>query len=132
MTIPLEAMIEADCSVLLLRALYQKTAVAFGEDGLGKHGTCDRPQYYKIEDIAIDIALDDDDEPMGIVSLALEGYNSKDHGHICTDQNFLISVRNFLIGDHIDPTCVEYAELDVQGEDFVTLNLDVGLLLDWA
>ena len=125
-------MIEADCSVLLLRSLYQKTAVAFGEDGCGKHGTCDRPQYYKIEDIDVDINLGLNDEPLGMFALKLEGYESKEFGHICSDQNFLISIRKLLLDDHIDPDCITYAALEMQGDDYVAFDFDVGLMLDWA
>lgn len=124
--------IEADCSVLMLRALYQKTLVAFGADGLGKYGKCDMPQYYDVEDIAVDVSIDEDDIPIGFVSLKLDGYDATKFGHICSDQNFLISIRKLLIADHIDPACISYSDVEFQGDDFVTFDLDIPLLLDWA
>jgi hypothetical protein len=128
---PASTIIEADCATLLLRALLNQTVAAFGDDGLGKHGTCPIPQYYKIVDVDVTIGIIDS-EALGCVRLLLEGYDSADHGDIFTDKNFLISVRKLLQEHHIDQGSVKYGELVDQGENFVTLELDVGLLLDWA
>jgi hypothetical protein len=131
MSATFEQQVEADCSVLLIRALLGQTVAAFGEDGLGKHGKNDLAIRYMLEDIDLTIMLDDD-EPFGVVSLKPEGYDYTKFGHIATDQNFLLSVRNLLSAHHIDPTCIEYSEIDLQGNDYVTFDLDVVKLLDWA
>jgi hypothetical protein len=131
MSATFEQQIEADCSVLLIRALLGQTVAAFGEDGLGKHGRNDLAIHYTIEDIDLVIVIDDD-EPLGQVALKLENYDASKFGHIMTDQNFLISVRKILTSQHIDPTCLEYSEFDMQGDDFVSFDLDVVKLLDWA
>lgn len=124
--------IESDCSILMLRALLEKQVVAFGDDGLGKHGRCDQPQYFTIEDVQVDVLDPEDDEIYGIVFLKLLGYNSSKFGDICTDQNFLISIQKLLSAHHIDPACLTYGEIDIQGTTFVAMHLNVGLLLDWA
>lgn len=131
MSATFEQQIEADCSVLLIRALLGQTVAAFGEDGLGKHGKNDLAIHYVIEDIDLVIVIDDD-EPVGQVAVKLQGYDAAKFGHIVTDQNFLISLRKLLAAHHIDPTCIEYAEFDMQGDDFVSFDLDVAKLLDWA
>lgn len=130
---PASTIIEADCATLLLRALLNQTVAAFGDDGLGKHGTCPIPQYYKIVDVDVTIGMDIvDSGVVGWVRLLLDSYDSADHGHIFTDKNFLISIRKLLQEHHIDQGSVKYGEISDQGENFVTLELDVGLLLDWA
>jgi hypothetical protein len=131
MSATFEEQIEADCSVLLIRALLGQTVAAFGEDGLGLHGKNDLAIFYQIEDIDLTIMMNDD-EPFGIVSLKPENYNASKFGHIYTDQNFLISIRKLLTDHHIDPTCIEYSEFDLQGDDYVSFDLDVVKLLDWA
>lgn len=128
---PASTIIEADCATLLLRALLNQTVAAFGDDGLGKHGTCPIPQYYKIVDVDVTIGIIDS-EALGCVRLLLDSYDSADYGHIFTDKNFLISVQKLLKDHHIDPDSVKYGNLSDQGWNFVTLELDVGLLLDWA
>lgn len=125
-------MVEADCSVLLIRALLNKTLVAFGDDGLGKYGRSTYPKTFTVRDMDVDVILDDDGSPSCVATLYLTGYDAADVGHIYTDQNFLISVRSALKADHIDPSCIEYSELCLQGDSFVTFDVDVKLLLDWA
>jgi len=132
MSATFEQQVEADCSVLLIRALLNQTVAAFGEDGLGKYGKNDLAIHYVIEDIDLVVSIDDDDEPLGMVSLKPKGYDAATYGPIVTDQNFLISVRKLLSAHHIDPTCIEYSEIDVQGKDYVAFDLDIVKLLDWA
>lgn len=133
MSATFEQQVEADCSVLLIRSLLGQTVAAFGEDGLGQHGRNDLAIHYVLEDIDLTVMVDSvTDEPFGVLSLKPENYHSSKFGHIMTDQNFLISVRKLLADHHIDPTCIEYSELDLQGDDYVSFDLDVVKLLDWA
>ncbi len=133
MTLPFRFTVESDCSILMMRALFKQQVVAFGEDGLGKHGTCDRPQYYEIEDISIDLENDItfDEDAKGTVHLKLKGYSAKDFGHIATDKNFMISLANHLKDAEIDPSCVSYAPIGQQTDDGVMLTLKVAILLNW-
>lgn len=131
MSATLEQQIEADCSVLLIRALLGQQVAAFGEDGLGKYGRNDLAIFFKIEDLDLTVAMDEG-EPLGMVSVKPEGYNAASFGHIVTDQNFLISMQNLLKAHFIDPTCISYSDIDLQGDDYVSFDLDVVKLLDWA
>lgn len=132
MSTALEREIEADCSVLLIRSLLSQKVSAFGEDGLGKHGKNDRAMFYKIEDIDLDIIVDDTGEPFGTVCLKLEGYDSNQFGHIFTDQNFMIAIQALLKDHHIDPSSLEYSDLCLQGDDYVSLDINIPNLLDWV
>lgn len=132
MSTVLEREIEADCGILLIRSLLGKSVVAFGEDGLGNHGRNDLAVFYSVEDIALDVVMDDDGEPYGTILLKLSGYDASQFGHICSDTNFMISVRSLLKDQHIDPDCLKYSDIDLQGDDFVSLDIDVVKLLDWA
>lgn len=132
MSASLEKQIEADCSVLLIRALLGRNVAAFGEDGLGKYGTSSLAQFFTIEDIDLDVVIDQNDDIVGAVSLKLAKYKSSQVGHICTDLNFMISVKKLLADHHIDPACVQYSDLCLHGEDYVSLDIDVERLLDWA
>lgn len=127
-----EKSIQEDVEILLVRALAGKTLAAFGEDGLGKHGTCDRAMFFAVDHLAAEIEIDMDDKVTGLVFISLDGYDSKTNGYICSDQNFLISLRKHLADHDIDPSCLEYADIDVQGNDYVVLEIDVIRLLDWA
>jgi len=133
MSASLQDQIEADASVLLCRAFLHKQVCAFGDDGLGDHGRHYLAQYYKVEDIDVTVELNEDTgDAIGVVSFKLEGYDSNRFGHISTDRNFLIRCRELLAADHIDPNVLSYAILEMQGDDFVTMDIDVPLLLDWA
>jgi hypothetical protein len=125
--------IEADCSVLILRALLEKSVVAFGEDGLGKHGKCDQPKYYTIEDVSVDVAASPSSgDVVGAAFITLKGYNESDFGAILSDRNFLISIQNLLRAEFIDPNSLSYSILELQSEHVVVMDIDVPLLLDWA
>jgi len=129
----IEQVLEADCSVLLLRALFQQQVIAFGEDGLGKFGRNDRPKTFYVEDLDVEIVCDEyGDDAQGFVMLKLQGYNSSDCGHVATDANMSISIRKLLVDQHIDPNCLTWAEECVQGNLYCTLEIDVSLLLEWA
>jgi hypothetical protein len=127
-----QQMVESDVSVLLLRALLGKTLVAFGDDGLGKHGRCDVPQYYEVQDLDICINLNEaDDTADGVVFISLTGYDAMRFGLILSDQNFLLSVRAALDAVGIDGSVLTYAEFAVQDQHDVAMAIDVKRLLDW-
>lgn len=129
----IEKQIEADVSVLLYRALFEKEIHVFGEDGLGKYGRNDRPKTFRISDISIDVELvSDTGDVTGIVYMTLEGYDSADCGYIMTDKNAEISIAKLLQSEHIDPACLKWATFSDQGEDFIAMFIDVATLLDWA
>jgi len=135
MTVSTAVLIEEDCQILLDRALLSKSICAFGEDGFGKHGRHERAMWFKIRSIDITIECDDDENPndvTGIASLKLEGYDSDAVGHIMTDHNFKICLDAFLKNGDIEPDTLTWPDdLEMQGDNFVTLNIDIGLLLGW-
>lgn len=127
-----QQLIESDVSVLLLRALLHETLVAFGDDGLGKHGRCDMPQYYEVADLNIIVDLNEaDDTATGVVFLALNGYDAMRFGLVLSDQNFLLSVQNCLERHGIDRSVLTYAAYGAQDRYSVALDIDVKRLLDW-
>jgi len=128
----IERELETDCSVLLLRSWFEKTIAVFGEDGFGKYGTNSMPLYFQIIDINVNLTMDEDDEPTCKVDLLLGGYDADVHGLIFTDQNFMISIKKLLVEQEIDPTCVSYASKEDQGASYVSLEVDVPTLLNWA
>ena len=129
----MQEQIEADIMILLMRALFDKEVAAFGDDGLGKYGRSDRAHRFIIDDITVDVALDEiNGMCSAMVNLYPAGYSSSTVGHIVTDQNFLISVRQHLADDAIDPACIQYHDPDFQGANFVMMEIDVAKLLDWA
>jgi hypothetical protein len=130
--IPLAQLIEADVSILLCRALLNQKVIGFGEDGMGKYGRNDYWKSFMIDDIDIDIIADDVTAPTGTVRLRLAGYDSADCGDIATDGNLTIAIKNLLKDQHIDPECLSWAPLVEQGENYIALNIDVPLLMDWA
>lgn len=133
MAASLQDQIEADASVLLCRAFLHKRVCAFGDDGLGQFGRHSLAQHYTVEDIDVTVELNEETgDAIGVVSFKLTGYDSSLFGHIMTDQNFLIRCRELLTADHMDPKCLSYAILEMQGDDFVSMDIDVPLLLDWA
>jgi hypothetical protein len=129
----IEKQIEADVSVLMYRALFEKEIHVFGEDGFGKFGHCDRAKTFKISDLSIDVDLNQDTgDAVGIVYLTLDGYDEKDCGMILTDQNAEISIAKLLKDEHIDSACLKWAAFSDQGTDYIAMFIDVPLLLDWA
>ena len=129
-------LIEEDCTVLLERALLGKDICAFGEDGQGLYGTSERAHWYTIKDVEVEVLVDDDDDPSEIsatAAITLTGYDSDVTGHVMTDKNFEIRLRSLLQAATIDPACLTWqADDSDQGIWTVVMNLDVGLLLDWA
>lgn len=113
-----------------------KEMVAFGDDGFGQYGKNYLPVRWTVNDLSVKLAAKPANngkvELEGGVGIMLEGYSSKDYGHIVTDRNFELCLRNLLRADNIDPACVKYADVSEQGSNFVVLYLDPTLLCDWA
>ena len=131
-TSPVMQAFEDDCGVLLSRALFAKDVAAFGADGLGQHGRHNQPQFFMIENLDVIIQGTNKHNASGEVALQLTGYDANVSGHIYTDRNFLIRIRELLQQQAIDPSIIRYGKLDLQGEDYVSLEFDVGLLLGWV
>lgn len=128
----IQTFLEQDATVLLERALLNHDVVAFGEDGLGKYGTSDRPKYYLIQSISVSLEIDEDDVVTGEVAIGLLGYNAMQFGHICTDKNFEISIRKLLSDFDINPNVLKYAPIEAQGDQHVMMSVDVEDLLQWS
>jgi hypothetical protein len=123
-----------DSTVLLYRAFVGKTLECFGEDGFGKYGRSDIPQYLRVSSIAADITADDIDSPSkceGIMLLDLDGYSQARQGHAITDRNLEIAIRRCLKEWDIDADAVSWGPIDRQGEGYITLSFDPFKLLDW-
>lgn len=123
--------ISDDCLVLFTRALTGKTVCAFGEDGLGQFGTSSYPLWFDVDRVDVELEYIDDHGAFllerCLLRVNLKNYDSRVTGHIMTDQNFLISVREHLKEAEIHPEALEWpADLGTQGETFValTINLD--------
>lgn len=127
MIIPVQESVEADCSVLLLRALMMKNIKTFGEDGDGKYGRSQYPIEFLVDDMAVDV---NDDLETGEVKIFLKEYDAKQVGLIVTDKNFIISMNKHLVENFIDPKCLEYSPINKQGRHFVSLTLDVPKLIE--
>ena len=129
----IEKQIEADVSVLMYRSFFEKEIHVFGEDGFGKHGRNDRAKTFEVCDIKVDVNLDTGTgEVEGMVYFILDGYDENDCGLIMTDQNAEISLRMLLKDEHIDPDCLTWADQSYQGKDYIVMQIDVPLLLNWA
>lgn len=124
-------MLEEDCTIILERALLRKVLNAFGEDGFGKYGRKDTPSYFPVVDIRVDIDDSDLNVIKGKLSICLRGYDANDVGHIQTDQNFEISLNEYLKDAGINKAALEWAPIDEQVDGCVTFDLDVKELLGY-
>lgn len=131
-------MISQDCTILLQRALLGKTVVAFGDDGDGKYGRSSVPKYFVVNDVSVTASFDlsTSNRPhegyTGEVSIGLQGYSSSDGGHILTDQNFKIAIRQYLLQESIDADALSWAELSDQTSTSVVMKIDIKKLLSWT
>lgn len=124
--------IEADCAILLRRALVSHVVSAFGDDGCGKHGRSSTPVFYTISSVEVELEADDDDSPSVLTGKAwifLQGYDADKVGYILTDKNFEISIRQLLIAESILPDALTWADIGDQGERTVAMSVDVEKLL---
>lgn len=127
------ATIEADCNILLKRALGGALVCAFGEDGFGRYGRHDQAMWFKVAIISSHFGHTlKDGELGGIVQLWLLNYDADKVGHILTDLNFEICVRKLLSSAQIDPEVLSWPEdVNMQGNAFVAMEIDIPLLLGW-
>jgi hypothetical protein len=124
--------IQEDCSILLNRALADKTLCFFGEDGGGQHGSSYFAHTRTVSDVGVFLKDFSDGEQMNAVAMIfLEGYSSSTHGHASTDKNFRMSLDARLKFAGINPACLNWGDIDEQGEECVTMKLDPDLLLEW-
>lgn len=128
----LENELSMDCEILFARALKHRTVCAFGDDGCGKHGKNDRAIHFTVDGIQCEVSMIDDATAAGLLIVQLETYLNITYGDICTDQNFLISVRELLKEAGINPDAIQYASIDEQGMTYVAFEFDVGEVLQWA
>lgn len=124
--------IEADCTILLRRALVSHVVSAFGDDGCGKHGRSSTPVFYTVSNVEVELGADDEDSPTVLTGTAwifLQGYDASKVGYILTDKNFEISIRQLLITESILPDALKWADISDQGECTVAMTVDVEKLL---
>ena len=121
--------LQDDCLVLLNRALLNKTVCAFGADGHGEHGYSLFPQYFNVSDITVLINSSQAElNPVAIVMLSLDDFDSDLSGHVSTDNNLRISINTHLISEEIDPKCWAFAPFSFQGTGYVVLEIEVNKL----
>jgi hypothetical protein len=106
-----------DCQVLFERALLKKLLTAYGVDGHGLYGSNVFHRQFTVIDIAVG--------SVGYLYIGLAQYNARLDGVLATDQNLTRSINMHLSAELIDPVCWKYATLAAQGNDCLTLELDV-------
>jgi hypothetical protein len=124
---------QEDASALLNRALLGKTLSFFGEDGNGQYGQDYFAHHCPVNDVTVFVKNYSDDavEIDAVAMIFMDGYSAKAHGHAATDINFRLSLNTFLKAQHIDPTCLDWATEDEQGESCTVMKIDLGKLLEW-
>lgn len=122
-----------ECVVLLDRVLTGETLVFFGDDGCGQYGRSTFPVTARVKCFDFDLLAFSDDtaEIEAYVRIFLDGYNSDDTGHAITDQNLRINLDRLLDREHIDRIALDWAPVAYQGQDFITLTVNVQKLLAW-
>lgn len=125
--------IKDDCIALLDRMLTGETLVFFGEDSFGKHGWSTFPVFARVRafDFEIDTFSDDPDEVEAHVRIFLDGYDSQLTGHAITDANLRINLDKILDDWAAERDTLTWADVALQGRDFITLKVDVPKLLAW-
>jgi hypothetical protein len=121
-----------DCTVLLSRALLNKTVFVFGVDGMGQYGVNNTPKHCQIKGIGVEVfATDQLMNIQGLCRIQLDGHDAQVDGFAATDKNLEISLNNLLAAQNIDKACWIWADLDSQGWDYVTIKIDVDKLIAW-
>ncbi len=125
--------IKDECIVLLDRILTGQTLTFFGEDGNGQYGRSTFPVTARIRafDFDIDVFSDDPDEVEAYVGIFLDGYDSMIHGFAITDVNLRINLNQILDAWDTDRTTFDWADVAMQGPNYITLKVDIGKLLSW-
>lgn len=107
----------------------------FGEDGFGQYGRSDQVFRGAVGAYDISVTVDDDDNPSDIhclLKLYVVGYDSRVHGHAITDRNLEICLDTTFKAYYIDPDSWDWADISMQGNDYIALNIDIPKFLDWA
>lgn len=121
-----------DCTILLERALLGKSIACFGIDGFGKYGQSDQAKSYVVASVDVELQDDGDrDIPQGNVLITLQGYDATQFGHVCTDQNFKLSMNALLKEQEIRADCWDWETVSKQEQDTVNLVIHVEKLLEW-
>lgn len=125
--------VKDECIVLLDRILTGKTLTFFGEDGNGQHGQSVFPVVARIRcfNFEFEAFSDDLDETVAYVRIFLDGYDATVTGHAITDANLRIDLDRLLSEWNADSSTLDWAPVDLQGPDFITLAVDVKRLLSW-
>jgi len=122
-----------ECVTLLDRVFSGETLVFFGEDGGGQHGSSTFPVRARVRCFQFDMVAFSDDtaEIEAYVRVFLDGYFSDVTGHAITDRNLRINLDRLLDREVIDRGALDWARLEYQGGDYITLKVDVTKLLAW-
>lgn len=130
----IQAELENDAKILLERAFLGKTLAMFGQDGNGRYGQDYWARYCKvIAARALIINYSDDFSDISARAvLLLDNYSAAQHGHAMTDVNLRLSLDKLLKEQAIDPQCLSWSTVEEQLNGGIVLNLDIGILLDWA
>lgn len=129
----LQSMVRDDCVVILDRVLQTQTLTFFGEDGGGEHGRSTFPVTARIRCFDLDLVTFSDDmaEVTAHLRIFLDGYDARVTGHAITDINLRFNLDRLLDAQHVSRQTLSWAPIDLQGEDFITLSVDVAALLQW-
>lgn len=127
------SLIKHECEILLDRILHAQSLTFFGEDGGGQFGRSEFPITASVRhfDFELDIENDEPEDPKGIVQIYLDGYRASQFGHAVTDANLRINLDILLDREHVDRDALTWADIGMQGENFITLYVDVAKLLSW-
>lgn len=131
--ISLSSQLVDDCTVMLDRVLTGESLTFFGEDGGGQYGRSVFPKTCRIRSFNVDIERYSDDyaEIVAYVYIFLDDYSASEHGHAITDANLRIDLNRLLAKEEVDPTALDWGELEKQDEDYIVLKIDVQKLLAW-
>lgn len=97
----------------------------FGEDGGGLLGRSDQVLRPTVDYFTL-VPLN---EKLVVLRFFMHGYNASIAGYAATDKNLAICLDMKFKQEHIDPDAWDWAPLDMQGSDHVTLLLDIDKLL---
>ena len=125
-----------DITILISRMLRTDDSIfMFGEDGNGLFGRQTQVFRSTIGMFDVSVSVDDEDNPSDIhclLKLYVLGYDSMVTGHAMIDNNLKICLDMKFQQESIDIKSWEWAHPSMQGKDYIALNLDVPLFLDWA
>ena len=123
--------LQDDCTIVLDRIFHGQSLIFFGEDGNGLYGKSTFPLTCRIRCINVEVISYSDDlsEVEALLRIFLDGYDSDVTGHAISDANLRINLNQLLALQMCRPDTLRWASVDVQGKDFITLEIDVQRLL---